>query len=147
MERVLPARAREAMTLAVELEVLSQRLDLAMVRKLAAGPVTELTYAEAYRAATEPEQRERQIELVERAGRSLNDLVRRPLIPSLVRLAHGPAHAAGFGALQDFIERGFAAFSAIGDAEPFLGAIGRRERVIMQRLFAADPAPFDWQHA
>ena len=51
MERMLPARAREALTLAVELEVLSQRLDLAIADELESASITPALYADAYRRA------------------------------------------------------------------------------------------------
>jgi hypothetical protein len=55
---------------------------------------------------------------------------------------HFPAHAAGFGALQDFLERGFAAFERRGGAERFLQAVRDRELALMQALLAGDE-PFE----
>ena len=64
------------------------------------------------------------------------------MIYTLIRMAHGPAHLAGFGALHDFLEDGFRAFRAMHGAEEFLQAIEDRETRIMERIFAGDPAPF-----
>ena len=33
---------------------------------------------------------------------------------------HHPAHAAGFGAMQDFLEKGYSTFHAIDDVDLFL---------------------------
>jgi hypothetical protein len=49
---------------------------------------------------------------------------------------------AGFAALQDFLERGFAAFRKMHGATEFLSTIDRRERALMERIFAGDDAPF-----
>jgi hypothetical protein len=53
-----------------------------------------------------------------------------------VRAAHIPSHAAGFGVLQDFLERGFAAFRELHGAAPLLQAMRERETRRMQELFA-----------
>ena len=142
MERMLPARAREALTHAVELEVLSQRLDLAIADELESGSITPPLYAEAYRRAGMHAERRRQIELIETSGRYLDELVARPMIRHLIKLVRGPVHAAGFGALQAFLERGFDAFRTMGGADEFLSAVVRRETAIMERLLAGTPAPF-----
>jgi hypothetical protein len=62
-------------------------------------------------------------------------VVRKPIVRALVHLARGPAHAAGFGGLQEFLERGLAAFERIGGAATFLDAIRDRERQAMAALF------------
>ena len=142
MERLLPTGARQALELAIELEVLTQRLDLAVAEELEAGPIDEPRYAAAYRRAGNREARERQIELIGINGRSLDEIVKRPIIHRLVHLARAPAHAAGFGALQEFLERGFDAFRTIGGAEPFIATVVARETRIMERLFAGTPDPF-----
>jgi hypothetical protein len=142
MERLLPARARHALELAIELEVLSQGLDLAVTEALEPGPIDAQRYAAAYRRADRRDERERQIELIAVNGRYLDELVKRPIIHRLVHLARGPAHAAGFGALQEFLERGFDAFRTMDGAGEFLATVVERETRIMQRLFAGTPDPF-----
>lgn len=142
MERLLPARAGHALRLAIELEVLSQQLDLAVAAELAPGPIDEHRYADAYRRTDRRPQRLRQIELIAVNGRYLDELVKRPLIHRLVQLARGPAHAAGFGALQEFLERGFDAFQTMAGAGEFLDAVVDRETEIMERLLTGQSAPF-----
>jgi hypothetical protein len=65
-----------------------------------------------------------------------------PGIGSLLKLSRLPARAAGLGALQSFLERGCAAFTALGDAGAFLADIRRSETAAMRRLFAGDADPF-----
>ena len=65
-------------------------------------------------------ERRRQIELTSEVGSYLDGVVRRPMVRALVRLARTPAHAAGFGLLQEFLERGLNAFEAMHGAQEFL---------------------------
>jgi len=142
MERLLPRQALHAMMLAIELEILSQELDADVVRALPPGPVTVASYATAYRCAGRRADRERQIELLGVIGNFLDRVVKKPIVHGLVRLARGPAHAAGFGALQEFLERGLAAFEGMQGAAEFLRTIGERESRAMERLFAGESDPF-----
>jgi hypothetical protein len=142
MEALLPAEALNALTLAIELEILSQELDGAVARALPAGPITVDSYAEAYRHAGRRPDRERQIALLDVIGRYLDRVVRRPVIRGLVRLSRGPAHAAGFGTLQEFLERGLDAFEAMRGADEFLATLRERELAAMERVFAGADDPF-----
>lgn len=149
LARVLPASALETIALAVELnalsETLNQRLAAALRREqpgAQALALTEDAYAAAYRAAGAASERERQIWLVGRIGAALDRLARKPLVAGALRVMEGPAHAAGLGALHDFLARGFAAFRGMRGADEFLATIAARESRINARLFAADPAAF-----
>jgi len=147
MERLLPTEALRALRLAVELEVTSQELDVAVTRALAPGALTVDTYASAYRAAGHRPQRERQIELIDEVGTYLDRVVGRPIIRGLVRLARGPAHAAGFGQMQEFLEHGLAAFESMHGAQEFLQTIRAREWRSMERLFSGVGDPFEFEAA
>jgi hypothetical protein len=142
MERLLPGEALRALMLAIELEILSQELDADVVRGLPPGPVTVDAYAAGYRAAGRRADRERQIELLGAIGDFLDRVVRKPVVRTLVRFARGPAHAAGFGTLQEFLERGLDAFEAMHGAGDFLAILHDREVHAMERLFAGVPDPF-----
>jgi hypothetical protein len=144
MERLLPREALHALCLAIELEILSQELDADVVRNLPTGPITVETYADGYRGANRRPDRERQIELTGVIGSYLDGVVKKPIIRALVRLARGPAHAAGFGALQDFLERGLAAFETMHGADEFLATIHDRELRAMERILARTPDPFEF---
>jgi hypothetical protein len=144
MEKLLPTEALRAMCLAIELEILSQELDADVVRSLPAGPVTVESYAEGYRGAGRRPDRERQILLMSEIGGYLDHVVRKPIVRGLVRLARRPAHAAGFGLLQEFLERGLEAFENMKGADEFLATIREREWRAMERLFAGTPDPFEF---
>jgi hypothetical protein len=116
-------------------------------RPVRALEISEASYAKAYRAASSTAERERQIWLTGRIGTALDRLARKPLIAGALRLMEGPAHAAGLGALHDFLARGFAAFRGMRGADEFLAVIGGRETRINARLFAADPHAFDAESA
>jgi hypothetical protein len=140
LRRALPAAALDLLGQAIELEVLSSELDQEMVAALGARGLTNATYAAAYRAVGRADARTRQIELVTLIGAGLDRIVRHGWIGVALRLAHGPAHAAGFGVLQDFLERGFAAFRSMRGAERLLEAIRAREIALMQALYAGGDA-------
>lgn len=142
LKRGLPDAALEVLARALELQVLSEELDQAMVARLVAGPVTALSYANAYRLVGRADARQRQIDLVTGIGTDLGRLVGFPLIGLALRVAHAPAHLAGLGALQDFLERGFAVFRRMGDTGVLVEAIQARETALMERLFGGADEPF-----
>ncbi len=142
MERLLPEAALKALMLAIELEILSQELDAGVVRGLPPGPITDDSYAEGYRKAGRRSDRERQIELLGVIGGFLDGVVRKPLIRGLVHFARRPAHAAGFGALQEFLEHGLDAFERMKGADEFLATLHDREWRTMERVFAGAEDPF-----
>lgn len=144
MEKLLPKEALHALCLAIELEILSQELDADVVRNLPRGPISVESYADGYRGAGRRGDRERQIELLGVIGTYLDEVVRKPVIRALVRFARRPAHAAGFGALQEFLERGLDAFENMHGADEFLATIRDRETRAMERVFSATPDPFEF---
>jgi hypothetical protein len=141
MQRVLPADALQTMTDAMSLDALAERLDTAMARLL--GPeFTEQQYIEAYRRAMTRADRERQLDLVQKLGDSLSELVRVPMLYGTLVLMRGPARLAGLGSLQRFLERGFNAFRKMKKPRDFVETITRRERDILERSYRGDAAPF-----
>jgi len=141
MERLLPGEALRALSLAIELEILTQELDADVARALPEGPITEETYGIAYRRAGRRADRERQLTLLYEIGRFLDDVVRKPLTHALVRFARGPAHAAGLGNLQEFLERGLVAFESMHGAREFLDLVREREQRALEELIAGAPEP------
>jgi hypothetical protein len=144
-ERLLPQRARVAVSAALELEALTLELDAAMLDALGAAAITEESYARAYRAVDRQGERVRQIRLIVNAGQALEELVRLPAVRAALRLARTPARLTGLMALHTFLERGYAAFARMHDASPLLEAIESRETRIMTALFAGAAAPFELQ--
>jgi hypothetical protein len=136
LKRGLPAAPLAALERAIELEVLTAELDHATAAALASTGIGKAEYARAYRAVGQREARQHQIDLVIGAGESLDRAVRHAWVGPLLRAAHGPSHAAGFGVLQDFIERGYEAFRHMGSAKTLLAAIRERETALMEALFS-----------
>lgn len=143
--KLLPPRAMNAVTTALELETLSQTLDMALLDCLAPGDITETRYAQAYRAAGRQSDRQRQITLIVSAGGTLDDIVKNPVTGVALRAARRPARYLGVAALQDFLERGHQAFFGMHGAKPLLSAIEQRETAIMRKLFKGADRPFDWE--
>ena len=147
MVRLLPESAIATIATAIELQSLTLKLDLDLVKALGTecdrDPCcTDKSYAHAYRKCDNRDQRERQIELIIEVGQDLDHLVRNPLIRGALRVARAPAALTGLGALQSFLERGFAAFRAMRNADHFLHTIEHRERKVMDAIFAGSDDPF-----
>ena len=140
MLATLPARAVDTVADAIELDALSEELDSAMVDWLGdrALNLTAADYGAAYRAVGRVADRTHQIDLIEHLGNSLDGLTRLPLIGATLRMMRKPAEMSGFGGLQSFLERGYAAFRTIGKGSDFVGGIVGPERAISAALFAGD---------
>lgn len=149
LTRVLPASAIHTVAVGVELDLLSESLDSAMVQALLVegqtceADISEAAYAKAYRACANRRGREAQIALILQIGEAIDRLTRKPLLRAAIALIKGPAHAAGMGALHHFLDRGFKAFRQMQGAAEFLAIIRARETRILARLFAKHAAPFD----
>lgn len=119
-----------------ELHALSEVLDSAMGAVLDGQEVDAPCYGRAWRQVGQPANRERQIVLMHSVGQALDRYTRNPLLRHSLRLMRGPAHAAGLGALQEFLESGFDTFKAMRGADEFLAIIVQRERALARMLFA-----------
>ncbi len=138
---LLPARAVDALLLAVQLEEMSERFDIEMARNIEL-PITAESYAEAYRATGTEAERARQIDLAEKIGKALEKLAKVPMLSAMLRMMKAPATLWGLSHLHRFLQRGFDAFVGMRGAQEFLQTTNRRELAINQRLFAGDPDPF-----
>jgi hypothetical protein len=142
LERLLPAKALGVLKQAIALEIATRRLDVALAAQLPSdAPLTAATYAAAYRSSAPRAAREAQLASILEIGAVLDRLVRHASLGVLLKLGRGPAHAAGLGALQDFLERGVAAFRATGGAGEFLAVIREREARLLERMYAAEAEP------
>ncbi len=139
MVRVLPARALFTLLEAVKMDTLSESLDTDMVKALrAAGRSHDIdwnAYAAAYRTVGRRGDREQQIALVDKIGRTLDRLTRMPLIRVSLRIMEGPAYLAGLSRLHSFLQRGFDAFSEMKGADEFLAIVTARETAMMKEWF------------
>jgi len=152
VERVLPVMVRTmpdnmllALAEAFELQSLSLSLDMDMTAALVEFGWDSLDthrYGEVYRRCGRRDERERQIELIGQLGLKLNELVHHRMVMFLIRTLRGPARAAGFGLLQNFLESGLNAFQVMGDGTEFIESIWHSEERFMRRLFAGSKHPF-----
>lgn len=140
MVRVLPVRALMTLLEAVKMDFLSESLDTAMVLALrGAGhtyPIDWPAYVAAYRRCGRRRDRELQIALIDKIGKTLDRLTRMPLIHMSLALMKTPAQLSGLGALHAFLQGGFDAFSLMKGADEFLAIVTMRETALMQELFA-----------
>lgn len=144
MKRLLPANVLQTVATAVELNALSQDLDRAIVDALPrlGERLAVADYCAAYRRAGRFDERQRQIRLIGDVGVALDRYVGKPMIRAALRMMRKPAHLAGLGALQDFLERGFDAFARMGGAVEFLATIENRETAIHAAIAGGANAPF-----
>jgi len=143
MVRVLPEGVIATISDAMELSAMSRELDRALLEKLPMpAPLSVARYCAAYRALANRGARERQIALIVAVGRALDRYVGKTLTRSALAAMRQPARVAGLSALQDFLERGFAAFRQMRGADEFLATVETRETALMNAIFNGDCAPF-----
>ena len=147
MQKLLPTALLKTVADGIELGALTHAFDLRMAEALEAlAPrrrgLDAGLYARAYREVGRPHLRTRQIALIDDVGQGLWAALRMHGVGTLLKVSRLPARAMGFGELQGFLERGFAAFAALGDGKAFVRDIERAERTVSRRLFAGDPDPF-----
>ena len=143
MTKFLPVAGLETVADAIELQALSEELDIAMVKALGSRirNLDATAYGRAYRKVDRRGDRERQIALIRDVGQALGRLINQPLVTSALGLMRKPAQLAGLGELQAFLERGHDAFRKMGDTKKFLGLIVSRERKLLKALLAGDDSP------
>ena len=136
MVKMLPEGVISTGALAMELNALTQELDRALLARLprADAQFSVAEYCKAYRRAGNFPSRKRQIKLIGEVGASLDRYVNKPLVRTALAMMKQPARMAGMGALQDFLERGFSSFRAMGGAETFLRTVDERETHIMESI-------------
>lgn len=146
MRSLLPVRAMAAIQRALNLNRLSQQLDAEMAdmlfEQMQVESIDAFNYAESYRRCQHFTARREQIALVDVLGHELDAMVQKSFVHIGLKLAHGPAHLAGLGALQDFLERGVAAFAHMRGADYFLATICERETRILDRIETGEADPF-----
>lgn len=151
MVRLLPDKALRTLASAMELNARALAINLNICRALfedvdVPTPVSERDYCAAFRQTTSLDECRELIQLTVNLGHSLKKLVRSTALGMTLRAMHRPAHAAGFGAMQDFLEKGFTTFHAIDDVDAFLDRFGVLmmevfERTCEEPLENLDPSP------
>lgn len=142
--RVLPESIIMTAANAMELNALSQELDRALLTRLprADGYFTVAEYCKAYRRAGNFPLRHRQIKLIVDIGTAIDRSVNKAFVRTALPMMRQPARLAGLATLQDFLERGFAAFRIMGGAATFLATIQERETQILEAIVGGAIDPF-----
>jgi len=146
--RLLPMRALETIAVAAEMNARILEVNLGIFRQLLVGeklpdPITKIDYCLACRAASSLAECVELVHLVTGLGRTLESLVRIPMIGVTLRAMRLPAHAAGFAALQSFLENGYRTFRQIPDIPHFLLQIETRMTEVFEKIYTAplEPSP------
>lgn len=145
--KLLPDHALYTVASLVELNLLSQQLDLflteVLFNQLQIHEITEQAYIEAYRRCNNLNLRLHQIQLIANIGNDLEKYVHSRLLLTTLKMTRKPAEMAGLGQLHSFLQRGFNAFRQIGDVNLLLDCVIQRETGILERIFADHPLPFE----
>lgn len=151
--KMLPEGTLDTVARLVELNLLTQQMDLALAAEIAAldiytepPPVSlalaEAHYCDAYRRAGINESRLRQIELADQVARELERYVRSRFLSVSLRMTRKPAKMAGLGQLHDFLERGLRAFRGMGGVQSLMNEVTRVERQLHEAILAGAAMPF-----
>lgn len=158
LQRLFPAPVVATAVALAQLHMRTETLDLAMAHawlQHSALPDETQRYSACWRSVGGEPERRAQLQQLLTIGNDLDRFTRVRGLRLLLHMMRAPAHAAGLSALQRFLERGFDTFGAMAQrqnqAQQFLATIERRERLLMDQLFAPDTAPpaalapgFDW---
>ncbi len=148
MVKWLPENQLDTFAGLMELNLLTQRLDLDLVETLDAGGesclngLTETIYCEALRASNRVDERTRQINLVAEVGRQLDRYVRNRTLGWMLSISRGPAEMADLTDLHSFLHRGYTAFRHMDNVELLIGRLVARETRVLDKILNRHPEPF-----
>jgi len=138
--RMLPLKALETIAAAAQLNAHVLQVNLGIFRQLQVdselpAEIGERAYWLACREASTLDECTGLVHLAVKLGGTLKTLVKVPLLGGMLRAMRGPAHAAGFGALQEFLESGYSKFREIPDIDHFLGEIDTRMTEVFEMIY------------
>jgi hypothetical protein len=150
VRHIAPEPTIRPLILSVELHYLTEQLDERLLDVLVnqlgvTDSITVPLYAEAYRACDNYDRRVQQIELIHELGSLIDEIVRMPLSAAMLKLAKVPLDRGGWRELMAFMERGFKAFKEMRGGREFLETVRERERCILDRIYACEPDPFEFE--
>lgn len=143
LERLFPEAVAQLAVDLAETHALTEVLDHELAQHwlaLDSALPIETRYIQSWRLTGARAARDRQMAVVQHMGLELERLTRMNSLRLGLRLMRNPARAAGLDALQHFLESGFDAFAALGEARPFLETIAQRESSWVDALFEEDLA-------
>jgi len=138
--RMLPLKALETIAAAAKLNAHVLEVNLGIFRHLQVdgalpAEISNRAYRVACRDASSLDECVGLVHLATSLGGTLKTLVKVPLLGAMLRAMRGPAHAAGFGVLQDFLEGGYTKFKAIPDIDHFLAEIDTRMTEVFETIY------------
>ena len=139
--RMLPTRALETIAVAAKLNARVLEINLGVLECLQddgqlPAEISTRAYCAAFRESSRFDECMELVHLAVSLGGALKTLVKVPLLGTLLHAMRGPAHAAGFGALQEFLEDGYSTFREIPDIDHFLGEIEARMTDYFETIFS-----------
>ena len=144
LQRLFPKQVVATAVTMAQLHILTEELDrqMAVAWSDYAANAPEIDAVQRYRACWlavgRQDDRNRQLEMVLRVGADMDKLTRAPGLRMMLRMMRRPAHAAGLGSLQMFLESGFDTFAQMSGkgarAREFLKMIEERESVWIKGL-------------
>lgn len=140
--RMLPTRALATIAAAAEMNARVLKVNIAICRCLLVDgtlptEISEFDYCIACRQASSLDECVELVVLITGLGATLKSLVKIPMLGITLRAMRAPAHAAGFGALQQFLEDGYATFRDIPDIDYFLNEIESRMTRMFELIYTA----------
>ncbi|MDI9244332.1 hypothetical protein [Marinobacter sp. CHS3-4] len=147
MVKWLPDNLLDTFAGLVELNLLTQRLDLEMVDVLnrrgeAIDSLSESRYCEVVRASGRADERSKQISLMADTGRQLDRYVRNRTLGWVLSISRGPADMADLTDLHSFLHRGYSAFRAMDNVEALIDRLVARESQVLENILNHHPKPF-----
>lgn len=138
---MLPLHALRSIAAAAQMNARVLQINLEICRCLQVNGrlprlISEHDYCVACRAGSSLDECIELVHLITDLGETLKSLVRFPMIGATLRAMHRPAHAAGFGALQDFLETGYHTFRKIPDIDHFLQQCRMRMTAIFSHIYS-----------
>jgi hypothetical protein len=148
LARFLPEAMLALVSDTLRLNRMTYALDASLLHALVGqlgvtDQITPAQYAEAYRLCDNYAERLAQIDLIGKVLRKVGEGAHFPLVGLTLHLTRGPAQAAGWGVLHDTLARGHAAFDALPRPRWFASTIERREKRILDHIFAGEAEPFE----
>lgn len=147
MVKWLPGHQLEMLAGLVELNLITQQLDLELAelldeRDIPASSITVEHYCEVYRASQKLEQRRRQVMLVADVGQQLDQYVRNRTLGWLLSMSRAPAEMADLSDLHNFLHRGYLAFRKMDNVDLLISRLVTREQQVMDNILNGHPEPF-----
>ncbi|OYU42907.1 MAG: hypothetical protein CFE44_21335 [Burkholderiales bacterium PBB4] len=141
LQTLFPSQVVQTAVSLAQLHRLTEELDHAMgVAQLQLSKSGKATYAHAWAVVGRRQAREMQLSTVLVVGAELERFTRMTGLRTMLRMMRRPAHAAGLGALQQFLESGFDTFASMSGkkqlALEFLDVIKSREMELIDAIFS-----------